>query len=304
MPTANDFTRSAIAALLLPLVLLACGNAPPQDEGASADADAAMASASSGEPQIVEVTGADFIFEAPLEVASGWTTFRFTSEGNESHNMNVVRLNEGYGAHDLLEALSSDLDVVLEEVREVGTFVGGGSPAEQGETSEVVLNLEPGNYAIICMVPSPGDGVPHAFKGMVRELTVTEEPSGAPEPRHDLEMSLTDFAIDFPERIEAGNHNVLVSNDAAVEPHEVILARVAPESEGEPENTIGWIDPGDGPPPVELRGGMAALDVGESAIMATGDLEPGEYALICPLQKGPADTAHHMRGMVHRFTVE
>ena len=42
-------------------------------------------------------------------------------------------------------------------------------PGGRGWTT---LDLQPGEYALICFVPDPADGVPHVAKGMLRTFVV------------------------------------------------------------------------------------------------------------------------------------
>ena len=42
----------------------------------------------------------------------------------------------------------------------------------QGVVNDVVVDLTPGEYALLCFVPDAGDGKPHVAHGMVRQVTV------------------------------------------------------------------------------------------------------------------------------------
>jgi hypothetical protein len=53
------------------------------------------------------------------------------------------------------------------------TPVGGTQAIFPGSSQLLQLDLEPGEYVVVCEVPSPGDGQPHHAKGMVRRVTVT-----------------------------------------------------------------------------------------------------------------------------------
>jgi hypothetical protein len=53
------------------------------------------------------------------------------------------------------------------------TPVGGTQAIFPGTSQLLQLDLEPGEYVVVCEVPSPGDGQPHHAKGMVRRVTVT-----------------------------------------------------------------------------------------------------------------------------------
>ena len=51
------------------------------------------------------------------------------------------------------------------------TNMGGAQAVMPGASTLATLNVEAGNYAFICFVPN-GEGVPHAFLGMVKPFTV------------------------------------------------------------------------------------------------------------------------------------
>ncbi|MGD0483157.1 MAG: hypothetical protein ABSB58_00735 [Gemmatimonadales bacterium] len=56
-------------------------------------------------------------------------------------------------------------------------MVSGPNPPAPNGNAELVTNLAPGNYAIVCFVPDD-HGVPHFAKGMARPVVVA--PRGAP----------------------------------------------------------------------------------------------------------------------------
>jgi hypothetical protein len=53
------------------------------------------------------------------------------------------------------------------------TPVGGLQAIFPGTTQLLQLDLEPGEYVVVCQVPSAADGQSHHAKGMIRQLTVT-----------------------------------------------------------------------------------------------------------------------------------
>lgn len=54
----------------------------------------------------------------------------------------------------------------------LGSTVGHVATVPAGATSEAEVDLPEGEYVLICQLPSPGDGVAHALKGMPKPLTV------------------------------------------------------------------------------------------------------------------------------------
>jgi plastocyanin len=139
----------------------------------------------------VEVTGVDYAFEGLPDTVEAGTTFSFTNEGEELHEMVAFLIPEE-------EDRSIDELVQLED-EELGE-VFGGEPmpefvlmAEPGEDGTMVFPpdgeatvTEPGRYGVVCFIPvgmtempegeqegpPEGDGPPHAFEGMTGEFTV------------------------------------------------------------------------------------------------------------------------------------
>jgi hypothetical protein len=102
----------------------------------------------------------DFIFDAP---SAGPVSFVMTNDGDEPHFMGIGKLRDGVTLQDALTA--DDPDEVTEFIAD-SDVVGPG-----GEAVLTFENLEPGNYGMVCFIPTP-DGVPHAFEGMAVEFTV------------------------------------------------------------------------------------------------------------------------------------
>jgi hypothetical protein len=50
--------------------------------------------------------------------------------------------------------------------------IGGSLELSSGVAIWLELDLEPGNYIVMCFLPSPGDPIPHAAKGMFKIFTV------------------------------------------------------------------------------------------------------------------------------------
>jgi plastocyanin len=139
----------------------------------------------------VEVTGVEYAYEGLPDTVEAGTTFSFTNEGEELHEMVAFLIPDE-------EDRSIDELVQLED-EELGE-VFGGEPmpefvlmAEPGDDGTMVFPpdgeatvTEPGRYGVVCFIPvgmtempegeqegpPEGDGPPHAFEGMTGEFTV------------------------------------------------------------------------------------------------------------------------------------
>jgi hypothetical protein len=113
------------------------------------------------------ITMRDFAFEVP-ELSAGTHTFRIHNAGEQTHEVFVVRLNDGVTGEQFMAAAEADPTGMPP-----GTPLGGNGAISSGLSNYLTLNLEPGRYLVLCFVPDPADGVPHAMKGMVREVVIS-----------------------------------------------------------------------------------------------------------------------------------
>jgi hypothetical protein len=99
------------------------------------------------QPAVVSLSLADDTFQAPDTVNAGWTTFRFTSRGDDIHYAHIIRLDSGRTAAELVHAYA-------EAIRTSGprpawlTRFGGPGAAAPADSSVVTQNLEPGSKIV------------------------------------------------------------------------------------------------------------------------------------------------------------
>lgn len=123
----------------------------------------------------VDVTAVDYAFEGvPESLPAGITTFGFSNEGKELHEMIMVRYKDPSLTLDELLAVSDPQGQDLVDFLGASFGPPGASDVESKE-------LTPGKYALLCFVPvgstSPkaartADGPPHVKRGMAAEFTV------------------------------------------------------------------------------------------------------------------------------------
>lgn len=123
----------------------------------------------------VAVTGVDYAFEGvPATLEPGVTAFRFTNEGQEVHEMVLLRINDDVEAsiEDLLELPEEEAQQMVEDV--AFTF------APPGGEATTFADLGPGRYGVICFIPvgttsfedlpedqAAAEAPPHFTQGMV-----------------------------------------------------------------------------------------------------------------------------------------
>jgi hypothetical protein len=113
-----------------------------------------------------EIRLKDFSFEAPSIVA-GTHTFHVINDGPQTHEVQLVRLNDGATGKDFLAALGPNA-----KGPPPGVMLGGPGAYSTGNDGYWTVTFEPGHYIFICFVPDPASGLPHMMKGMVHEFTV------------------------------------------------------------------------------------------------------------------------------------
>ncbi|HEX2078556.1 MAG TPA: hypothetical protein VHG08_12630 [Longimicrobium sp.] len=257
-------------------------------------ASACGAAAAGAQPSVMEVRARDFAFQAPREIPAGTTTIRLHNDGPDLHHVQLLRLDEGHTLEELMAGMG-----------EQGPpppwvhFVGGPNTPAPGEHAETTVDLHPGQYLMVCVIPGP-DGVPHIAKGMLMPLTVTAA-AGGPRPHAaaDVHMSLIDYNFVLDRDITAGRRTIHVVTNAD-QPHEVLIAQLAPGKTL--QDLMAWVAQPSGPPPARPIGGTTSLERGVVNVV-TADFAPGEYALVCFHPDARDGQPHHMHGMMRQITV-
>lgn len=111
----------------------------------------------------------DFAFVGLDTLSAGPHTVAVTNNGPQAHEATIVKLAEGITAPDLIPMFSSTEPPTGPPPF---TSAGGVAGIKAGETINLDVDLEPGNYAYLCFIPDPASGAPHAVLGMVGALTV------------------------------------------------------------------------------------------------------------------------------------
>jgi uncharacterized cupredoxin-like copper-binding protein len=243
----------------------------------------------------ITVIAKDFTFEAPDSVPAGWTTFRMLNESGNIHHVQLVRLDSGKTLADMQAAMKGGPPGPKWMV-EVG---GPNAPNPNGE-SNATIELEPGNYVMLCFVDIP-DKTPHFMKGMVRPLTVTAATGPSAAPVADLVVAMSDYAFTVKSgALSSGKHVVQVVNDGP-QGHELELLKLAPGKTA--KDFIAWTAKPEGPPPADAIGGVVGLAKGGSGFFNV-ELSSGTYALVCFIPDAKNGKAHYEHGMIKEFSVQ
>ncbi len=117
----------------------------------------------------------DFAFDAPDTLPAGPTTFEVVNDGPQLHEMVVAALDEGFTADDLVALLLSTEPPPPDAGPPPFALIGAAVTMSTGESALTPVDLEAGNYAMICFVGDPDSGAPHFILGMVDSFTVEQQ---------------------------------------------------------------------------------------------------------------------------------
>jgi plastocyanin len=181
MRTTRLRRRLAVGLLATALVLAAaaCGDDDDSDLGATvpagSDVDDGPAGGGAGDEgsdaiRTLDVVGADFSFEGvPSELSAGTYEVTFTNEGTELHEVFIFQNPEGIPLQELFDLGPEEGMSKIVPVMEMPLFAQPGASAP----APAVIELEPGEYEVVCFIPTPTDGNPHFHHGMHTTITVS-----------------------------------------------------------------------------------------------------------------------------------
>ena len=156
-----------LAVGVLPAVMLLASCSSSSDSDSSSDTTAASSggvtvTTAGGEGTAVAVEAGDnsatsqYLTADPESVPAGPTTFTLTNAGNREHEMVVLKTDT---PADQLEVNADDKVSEADSVGEV-------SETPEGETGTVTLDLEAGDYVLVCNIAK------HYSQGMFSAFTV------------------------------------------------------------------------------------------------------------------------------------
>jgi plastocyanin len=113
------------------------------------------------------MTLVDYGFDVKQPIEAGERTIRVTNDGEQPHEVLLVRLAPGRRAQDYAAWYAKQSGAAP------GELMGGISSIAPGTEATVTADLQPGTYALLCLIPDAKDGRPHVAHGMIREIRVT-----------------------------------------------------------------------------------------------------------------------------------
>jgi hypothetical protein len=244
----------------------------------------------------IDLRASDYAFEAPDTTTAGPTWIRMTNTGKEFHHVVIVHIDSGHTVDEFLKSFSEKAPPPP-----WAHILGGPiAPSPAGAATSTAVDLGPGKYALLCLVPS-ADGVPHIAKGMVREMTVVAPASAAAaQPiTPTTTLTLSDYSFTASSPLTAGKNIIRVVNTAS-QPHEVVIVRLF---DGKTIAELAkFAEKPEGAPPGEVVGG-ASFIAGPVENFVEVDLTPGEYGFLCFVPDAKDGQPHVAHGMMQQFTI-
>jgi hypothetical protein len=121
------------------------------------------------EPQadiVMKLVDYDFTLSQPL--TAGRHTIRIENAGPQPHELALVKMERGKTPMDFAEWGEKQVGPAP------GTLHGGVSAIMAGDHAFVEVDLEPGEYGLICFIPDMKDGKAHFHHGMIKTIKVEE----------------------------------------------------------------------------------------------------------------------------------
>jgi len=278
--------------ILIVLALPTCGG-----ENASTGGGLDTSAAAASQPREIHFVARDFEFDGPTTIEGGLVTLSLSNESETWHHLQLIRLPDGLSMQEFEQGMAQ-----MQPGTPPPTWLveaGGVNPPPPGGSARVTTWIEPGEYAVVCVVDTP-DHVPHVAKGMMRSLTVTA-PTGEtpPEPSSDLTLTLVDYAFAFSAPPTRGSHVIRVE-DTAEQAHELALFRFAPGKTM--DDLMAWAETYHGPAPIIAAGGVPAFRRGQTAYVEV-TFEPGDYVALCFVPDAGDGLPHIVHGMALPFHI-
>ncbi|HEY7767830.1 hypothetical protein [Longimicrobium sp.] len=109
---------------------------------------------------------ADYSFATNTELTAGRRTIKVQNVAVQPHEVVLVQLAPGKTLHDMMAWMMN------ENGPPPGRPVAGTTGLDRGEVNYITADFQPGEYALLCMLPDAKDGKPHIAHGMARQITV------------------------------------------------------------------------------------------------------------------------------------
>lgn len=216
------------------------------------------------------IIATDAGFEAPDRVAAGLRHIIFENRGSEIHESMLVKLPKGTAADDYAAAVRAGS--LFPEGALDYSGVGLTSP---GETAEMWLKVDPGQYVLICWNFGHARTTPlHPFT-VVGDIFVDDK-----VPKEEIVLRLSDYKFELEGNLHKGTQVIRVENSGPTM-HEVDFFRL---HEGKTIDDLRrWRKDKAGAAPADALGGALDSHDLRKVVWLRKNLSPGHYVLHCEM---------------------
>ena len=256
---------------------------------------------------VISVVTQSMEFQMVDTIPSGWNTFVYKNESNETHFFLLDKYPEGKTISntksEILPPFDTGMDLinngnVAEAMEAFNTlpkwffevqFLGGSGLIAPKHTSETTVKLEPGYYVVECYVKMP-NGKFHTSMGMIKEVIVSDEDSGNLPPESTVNVAISsNEGIVFDDAILKGEQVIsVIFKDQIVHEnfvgHDVNLVKMTDTTNLKKlESWMNWADPKGlitpAPNGFTFLGGVNNLPAGYTGYFKV-NLTSGYYAFV------------------------
>lgn len=277
-----------IVATLVVATFAACGDDDETDTAATSTTTGGQAT------NELDVEMIDYAYKVNGTLKSGLVTINSVNTGQEWHMAGYGRLKPGKTVADLTKALQEQgggpergeqEDPTAEFIEE--EMGSPGHVLQPAQRQSLTAELKPGNYVMMCFIPTEGEGTPHFAKGMVASFEVGDEQGGVAPPKEDAAITLPDNAepTGVPSTVASGRRTFKLTATGA-KGKDFAIGKVDPGQPNEPATFDKYFDTvfeqEGGPPkgaakqaPGTLYGMTFEVKPGQS-VWLTAELKAGE----------------------------
>ena len=244
-----------------------------------------------------KIVATDAGFEAPDLIPAGLRHIVFENRGSEIHEAMLVKLPDGMTPTDYVAAVKAGS--LFPKGAQDYSGPGLTSP---GETVEVWVKVDPGNYLIICW----NNG--HAKSTPVHPFTVQYAISEDEPPNEDVVLKLVDYRFELEGNLRKGRQVIRVETPGP-SMHEVDFFRLRDGKSVADVNRWRKAN-GRGEPPVDALGGALDSHDIKRVVWFRREFSPGRYVLHCEMpvttdsQTTNQQITHADVGMVREIKID
>jgi hypothetical protein len=240
---------------------------------------------------LVRLIATEFRYQMPDTIPSGYNVLRLVNVGKLWHEAAIFRLvSDTFSIQQYIDTVKRGIDFPSFAID-----VGGPGMTVPNDSNEVLVNLQPGKYGIICTIDN------HLMVGMNKEFYVVNKNSTYNvTPKEDNVLILTDSTYKFLKPVTEGQHLIKINNRGH-QYHEVDFIKL---NVGKTKDDyIHWFhNRGNEPPGVPVGGTLDFIPGGE--LWLPINLKKGNYYLSCMVPDVVTGKAHLDIGIIDEFTIK